>query len=170
MEFKVTKEQNNGSKCFICGIHNNHGLKTKYYEIEGNRVLGVFKGDDLHQSFPGRMHGGIVAALLDETIGRALQIDDPERWSVTFELTTKFLKPMPLEEELYVVGWIDQVRHHIYFGQGYICDQKGQVLATATGKYFEQNIREILVDKEDLGEEWIYVADEKMPLSFELPR
>ncbi len=172
MEYKVIKKQNNSSKCFICGIHNDHGLHTMYYELENNQLLGVFKGGDLHQSFPGRMHGGIVSALLDETIGRAMQIGDPDVWSVTAELTTKFLKPIPLDETLYVVGWINNYRHRIFFGEGYICDQNHNILATATAKYFKQDINKILEDenKEDLGEEWIYVADDEMPISFDLPK
>ena len=170
MEFKVLKKQNNASKCFICGIHNDFGLKTKYYEIEERRVLGVFEGGDLHQSFPGRMHGGIVAALLDETIGRAMQIGDPDLWSVTIDLTTKYLKPMPLAETLYVVGWIDQVRHGVHFGQGYICNTNQEILASATARYFEKDITDILDGKEDLGEEWIYVADQEMPQIFDLPK
>ncbi len=172
MEYKVLGKQNNASKCFICGVHNDHGLHTMYYELENKQVLGVFKGDDLHQSFPGRMHGGIVAALLDETIGRAMQIGNPDVWSVTAELTTKFSKPIPLDETLYVVGWIESYRHKIFFGEGYICDQNHHILASAKAKYFEQHIDEILENTEmkDLGEEWMYVADEDMPKSFDLPK
>ncbi len=172
MKYKVLAKQNNASKCFICGIHNDHGLHTMYYELENKQALGVFKGGDLHQSFPGRMHGGIVSALLDETIGRAMQIGNPDIWSVTAELTTKFLKPIPLDETLYCVGWIENSRHGIFFGEGYICDQKQNILATAKAKYFQQNIDKILesADIENLGDDWIYVADDLMPISFDLPK
>ena len=170
MKIKVTKQQNVASKCFICGIHNDKGLHTKYYELENHKVIGVFEGDTLHQSFPGRMHGGIVSALLDETIGRAMQIDDPNLWSVTAELTTKFKKPMPLNETLYCVGWIDSIRRHIHYGQGYICNQNQEILATATAKFFEKDIKTILNTQEDLGDEWIYEDDTHMPQSFDLPK
>ena len=45
-----------------------------------------------------------------------MQIGDSDVWSVTAELTTKFLKPIPLDETLYVVGWINNYRHRIFFG------------------------------------------------------
>ena len=43
MIYKVLKKQNNSAMCFVCGIHNNAGLNTTYYEIEGNQLVGVFK-------------------------------------------------------------------------------------------------------------------------------
>jgi uncharacterized protein (TIGR00369 family) len=170
LEYKVLKKQNNASKCFICGIHNDKGLHAKYYELENDQVVAVVEGDDLHQSFPGRMHGGIISALLDETIGRAIQIKHPDTWSVTIDLTTKFLKPMPLNETLYVVGRIEKERHQIYFGEGYICDKNQNILASAKARYFEKSIEDILETQDDLGDEWIYVADEHMPKSFNLPK
>jgi len=170
LEYKVLKKQNNASKCFICGIHNDKGLHARYYELEKEQVIAIVKGDDLHQSFPGRMHGGIVSALLDETIGRAIQINHPDTWSVTIDLTTKFLKPMPLDETLYVVGYIVNQRHQVFFGEGYICDKDQNILATAKARYFEKNIQDILETQEDLGDEWIYVEEENMPKSFNLPK
>ncbi len=170
MKFKVLKKQNNSHMCFVCGIHNESGLKTRYYELEDKRLLGVFQGEDIHQGWPMRMHGGIIAALLDETIGRAMQIDDPELWSVTVELNVKYHKPVPLDETLYVVGWITGMRKRIITGEGYLCDNKQHILSTATAKYYKQEVKEIIDGKESLGEEWIYVDEEKTPLFFELPK
>lgn len=170
MQYKVLKKQHNSHMCFVCGIHNDLGLNTKYYELEGKKLLGVFHGEDEHQGWPKRMHGGITAALLDETIGRAMQIDDPDLWSVTVELNVKYLKPVPLESKLYVVGWITSVRRSIITGEGYICDEKQTILATATAKYFKQDVKDIIDGRESLGEEWIYVKDDQSPLFFELPK
>lgn len=169
MEYKVTKKQNNATNCFICGIENTKGIHTHYYEVNEEKVVGVFHGDDLHQSFPGRMHGGLIGALLDETIGRSMQINNPDLWSVTVELTTKYLKPIPLEETLYVVGWINNERHGIYFGEGYISNQNEEILATATAKYLKQDITKI-ISKEDLGAEWKLVELDDMPITFNLPK
>ena len=156
--------------CFVCGIHNDAGLNTRYYELEGKRLLGLFHGGDIHQGWPKRMHGGITAALLDETIGRAMQIDNPDLWSVTVELNVKYLKPVPLDETLFVVGWITGVRKRIITGEGYLCDSKQNILSTATAKYYIQDVKDIIEGKESLGEEWIYVDEEKTPLFFDLPK
>ncbi len=170
MQFKVLKKQNNAHMCFVCGIHNDSGLNTKYYELEGKRLLGVFQGEDIHQGWPKRMHGGIAAALLDETIGRAMQMDDENLWSVTVELNVKYLKPVPLDETLYVVGWITNYRRSIIYGEGYLCDTNQNILATASAKYFKQDVHDIIEGRESLGEEWFYVEDNDAPQFFELPR
>ena len=71
MKYKVLKKQNVGKMCFVCGTENNLGLKTDFYELENGELVGICKFKEGHQSFPGRGHGGVSAALLDETIGRA---------------------------------------------------------------------------------------------------
>jgi acyl-coenzyme A thioesterase PaaI-like protein len=53
------------------------------------------------------MHGGIAAAILDETIGRSIcNGKDEQIWGVTLELKTKFRKPIPLGRELKIVGHV----------------------------------------------------------------
>ena len=39
-----------------------------------------------HQSYPGRLHGGISSTILDETIGRAILLLQPDVWGVTVEI------------------------------------------------------------------------------------
>ncbi len=171
MQFRVLKKQNNADMCFVCGIHNDAGLNTRFYELEGKRLLGVFQGEDVHQGWPKRMHGGITAALLDETIGRAMQIEHPNLWSVTVTLNVKYHKPVPLDQTLYVVGWITDMRRKIITGEGYLCDEHKVILASAKAKYFKQDISDIMTEGEDSFEEsWFLVEDEKSPLFFDLPK
>ncbi|MBU1141472.1 MAG: PaaI family thioesterase [Firmicutes bacterium] len=164
------RKQNNADMCFVCGISNQAGLHTHFYELEHQRLLGLFKGHDIHQSYPLRMHGGIIVALLDETIGRALQIQEPDFWGVTIDLKVSFLKPVPLDQELKAVGWVTNNRRLIFEGEGYICDEKNEILATCTAKYLKQSVDMIVEDQHFMEEQWIYVVDEESPLSFDLPK
>ena len=60
--------------------------------------MAVFTARDEHQSYPGRLHGGISATVLDETIGRAILIrSQGEVWGVTVEFTMRFKKPVPTD-------------------------------------------------------------------------
>lgn len=156
--------------CFVCGLSNQAGLHTHYYELENQSLLGVFKGLDVHQSYPKRMHGGIISALLDETVGRSIIIHQPDTWGVTAELSIRYLKPVPLDEELKVVGWITHMRSRMFEGEGYVCDSKNEILATCTGKYMRQSVKDIVKDMDFVEEEWIFVADETPPMSFDLPK
>ncbi len=170
MIYQVIKKQNNAKMCFVCGISNEAGLHTHFYELENKHLLGLFKGQDVHQSYPQRMHGGIIVALLDETIGRALQIFEPKFWGVTIDLSVKFINPVPLDQELKVVGWITNNRRLIFEGEGYICDEKNEILATCTAKYMKKSVDDIVDDKEFEEEQWFYLKDENQPDSFNLPK
>lgn len=66
---KVTKKQFNTRKCFICGMENERGVKAPFYEMEDKSVVSYVTFDELHQSYPGRVHGGIISAMLDEVAG-----------------------------------------------------------------------------------------------------
>lgn len=83
MEYKVLKKQNVSSNCLVCGIENDLGLKANFYELENNELVAICDTKEWHQSYPGRMHGGMSAAILDETIGRAISLsNDEDRKSV----------------------------------------------------------------------------------------
>lgn len=170
MEYKVIRKQYNSEMCFVCGLQNDAGLHTHFYELENQSLLGVFKGLDVHQSYPKRMHGGIISALLDETVGRAIVIHEPETWGVTAELTIRYLKPVPLHEELRVVGNITNIRSRMFEGEGYLCDTQGNILATCIGKYIKQSVKAIIKDSNFVEEEWIFVEDSIPTLSFHLPK
>lgn len=92
---KVTKKQFNTRKCFICGMENERGVKAPFYEMEDKSVVSYVTFDELHQSYPGRVHGGIISAMLDEVAGRALWTLEPEAWAVTGSLNVRFFKPTP---------------------------------------------------------------------------
>lgn len=170
MKYRVIKKQNNSSMCFVCGMDNEASLKTKYYELENKSILGLFEGKELHQSYPKRMHGGIITALLDETVGRAIQIDEPDTFGVTVELIVRYLKPVPLDETLYCVGKITEKKKILFYGEGYISNTQGEILATVSAKYMKQDVRKIVDGDHFMKEQWIYVADDISPESFELPQ
>ena len=170
MKYRVIKKQNNSSMCFVCGMDNEASLRTKYYELEDQSILGLFQGAKLHQSYPKRMHGGIITALLDETIGRAIQVDEPDTFGVTVELTVRYLKPVPLDETLYCVGKITDLRKILFYGEGYIANTSGDILATCKAKYMKQDVNKIVSSDHFIKEQWIYVADDVSPEFFELPQ
>jgi acyl-coenzyme A thioesterase PaaI-like protein len=72
MRYHVIGKQPNSKMCLVCGLKNALGLKAAFYELENSELLAVCEPLEEHQSYPSRLHGGIVAALLDETIGRAI--------------------------------------------------------------------------------------------------
>ena len=153
MKYKVVKKQHNSRKCLVCGLKNELGLKASFYELENNEIAAVFKPIEEHQSYPGRLHGGIAGAILDETIGRAIMVKNENTWGVTVELNLKYKKPIPLNEELKVVGRITKDSSRLFEGTGEIILKNGDVAVTGSGKYLKMPIDKISnTDEQDL--EW----------------
>ena len=74
MNRKVVGAQNVSRMCLVCGRDNDSSLKARFYELEDGELLGVFTPLTEHQGYPGRLHGGMASTLLDETMGRAINI------------------------------------------------------------------------------------------------
>jgi len=155
--------------CFLCGLKNSFGLKGQFFELENNELVCIFKPSNEHQSYPGRMHGGIATAVLDETIGRAIMMKhkDVEFWGVTIEFTTRFKKPIPLDEELRVVGRIISETSRTFEGTGELLLPNGEIAATGFGKYLRMPLNKI-ADFDPIEQEWKVESSEKDPKEIEL--
>ena len=165
MERKVIAAQNVSRMCLVCGVDNESSLKARFYELESGELLGVFEPLQEHQSYPGRLHGGISSAMLDETIGRAINISDPQAWGVTVELTVRFRQPVPVGEEVRAVGRITRDSRRIFEGSGEIVLADGTVAVEATGKYMKLPI-DTIADG-DFSAEW-FTDERETPDSVEL--
>jgi uncharacterized protein (TIGR00369 family) len=99
-------KQPNSRYCFLCGRDNPIGLKMSWYhEPENNRIRGDVTVPEHFNGFPGVVHGGIVAAILDETAGRAVLIEDQDNLMVTLKLEITYRNPTPTETPLQALGW-----------------------------------------------------------------
>jgi len=129
------KKQPNSHMCFVCGLGNPIGLQAAFYEDDAGRVTAKFTPRPEHQGFPGVMHGGIVTALLDETLGRVAIAAG--RWMVTGRLNIRFRRPIPVEETLTVTGEPVKWNGRILEARGEIRLADGRVAAEATGMFLE---------------------------------
>jgi acyl-coenzyme A thioesterase PaaI-like protein len=141
---RVIRKQPNSKMCLVCGLKNGGGLHASFYEVDGGDLVALFTPREEHQSYPGRLHGGLITAMLDETIGRAVIVGCAEDiWGVTVEFTTRFKKPVPLDVELKVVGRIVKQEGRVFEGTGEILLPSGEVAATGSGKYLQLPIGRI---------------------------
>jgi len=164
----VTAKQPNSKMCLVCGLKNPFGLHTSFFELDNNELLAVFKPRGEHQSYPGRLHGGIISTILDETIGRAIMIQsEGDIWGVTVDLQIRFKKPVPLDEELRVIGRITKDSSKFFEGTGELLLQDGTVAATGHGKYLKVPLEKI-ADFDVDHQEWQVVQSNDDPKSFQL--
>lgn len=104
--FLMILKQPNSRMCFICGLENPIGLHLHIYETEPGKVESTYFAPDHFQGYPGVLHGGIVAAILDEISGRALMGSDPvtPRFMFTAKLEVKYRKNVPVGKQLKIIG------------------------------------------------------------------
>jgi len=132
---KVLKKQNNSHDCLVCGIDNPLGVQASFYEMEDRSLIALFSFKSLHQSYPERTHGGMISALIDETIGRAMWIDQPEGWACTLKLEVQFHKAVPYDVPLKCVAKIDKIDKISFHGTAEISMRDGTLLARGSALY-----------------------------------
>jgi len=163
MSLKVTAKQPNSKMCLVCGLKNPFGLHTSFYELDNNELLAIFKPREEHQSYPGRLHGGIISTILDETIGRAIMIQsEGEIWGVTVDLQIRFKKPVPLDEELRVIGRLTKNGSRFFEGTGELLLKDGTFAAEGHGKYLKAPLEKI-ADFDVDAQEWSVVSSPNDP-------
>ena len=157
MSRRVVASQNVSRMCMVCGRDNPWSLKARFYELEDGELVGEFDALEQHQSYPGRLHGGISSAILDETIGRAVGVADPTAWGVTVELNVRYRKPVPLDQPIRATARVTRDTSRIFEGTGEIVLADGSVAVEASGKYMKMPIDQIAAG--DFAREWF--ADER---------
>ena len=146
---KVISKQRNSRMCLICGLDNPIGVQAPFYNIEDGTVMSRFRSSENHQSYPGRVHGGMITAMLDEMGLRAVWAKYggcEDCFGVTINLSTNFRKPVPYHELLYARGELirDARRYTIVHAGIYTPD--GMLLADGELKYLKLDPSEIAAD------------------------
>lgn len=138
-----------GSKhCFVCGRENPIGLKVQFYQ-QGSQVVTYFTPGPEHQGYPDRMHGGIAATLLDETVGRAGFIHG--YWTFTIDFHVKYRKPIPLGRQIRVVGEMIRDRGRAIEAKGQIILADGSVAMEGSGTFIKIKPDELRRLEEEVG-------------------
>jgi acyl-coenzyme A thioesterase PaaI-like protein len=127
----VYNRQPNSDYCFVCGRKNPHGLYMTFYDDGKNQVFSEYTVSDEYQGYPGVVHGGIVAAMLDEVVARASMIGDPHHFMMSVKLDIKYRHPVPTETPLNVVGRIIKLRGRLGRAEGQVLLPGGLVAAEA---------------------------------------
>ncbi|MEE8356667.1 MAG: PaaI family thioesterase [Anaerolineales bacterium] len=167
MSHQVTAKQHNSKMCFVCGLNNSFGLQASFYELESNQLVALFTPCEEHQGYPGRLHGGVATTILDETIGRSIMIEQDEIWSVTVEFKVRYRAPVPLGEELRVVGRITKENRRFFEGTGEILLPDGQIAVEGFGKYIKLPLDEI-ADFDYEEQEWKQVLSPEDPQTIDI--
>lgn len=124
--------QPNSRHCFVCGLHNPFGLHLRFYTTAPGEVTVEYTVPEQYQGYPGVVHGGIVAAMLDEATGRVFMGDPAApRFMYTARLDIRYRKNVPVGKPLRVVARAGRNRSRTATATGAIYDADGEILAEA---------------------------------------
>jgi uncharacterized protein (TIGR00369 family) len=102
--------QPNSNYCFVCGRQNPRGLYMRFFDNGEDEVCSDYTVPDEYQGYPGVVHGGVIAAMLDEVVGRVAMIGDHHHFMMSVKLAIKYRHPVPTETPLRIVGRIVRLR------------------------------------------------------------
>jgi len=123
-------------RCFVCGQRNPFGLHL-VFRIDNNTIVAEFQPREEHQGFPGVIHGGIVAAVLDEALGRTSMLAENPEWSMTGRLEIRYRRYVPYGPLLRVRASLDSERRRMVQASGKItlANDENTILAEAHGTF-----------------------------------
>ena len=120
--------------CFACGQSNPHGMHLKFFIDEAERVAVCnVKLTRRYQGPPGHAHGGIIATILDEAMGKVNKLSNVV--ALTRSMNVEYLRPVPLGKELTVTGRAQSVAGRQYVNIAEITGEQGEILARSTGTF-----------------------------------
>jgi len=131
---KLILEPTPANHCFGCGGANDSGMKLTFeLDQESERVTGKFVLGSRYGGGAGFAHGGVIAILLDEAMGKISKLT--EERAVTAELNIEYRKPVPVDAEIIVFGWQENEKGRNRFRVGEIHDAQGNLLARGRGRF-----------------------------------
>ncbi|HEU5336279.1 MAG TPA: PaaI family thioesterase [Terriglobales bacterium] len=128
----VSHQQKN--YCFGCGKNNPEGMRLRFsYDEDRKRFISRFRLGRRYTGPPGHAHGGVIATILDEAMGKVNKLHNVV--ALTSEITVQYLKPVPLNKSLRVEARGVSVRGRRHINAAEILNERGEVLASSRGTF-----------------------------------
>jgi uncharacterized protein (TIGR00369 family) len=120
--------------CFACGANNPDGMRLRFtYDEERDCFVCRFRLSKRYTGPPGHCHGGIIATILDEAMGKVNKLRQVV--ALTSEIKVNYLKPVPLKQSLRVESREVKVTGRKHINMAEILNENGEVLARSEGLF-----------------------------------
>ena len=120
--------------CFACGKNNPDGMRLRFtYDEDRDCFISRFRLGTRYTGPPGHCHGGIIATILDEAMGKVNKLRHVV--AVTAEITVNYLKPVPLSKPLRVESREVKVKGRRHINMAEILNKNDEVMARSQGLF-----------------------------------
>lgn len=123
--------QPNSRHCFVCGLSNPFGLHLRFYNTGLGEVSAEVTLPEQFEGYPGVVHGGIVAAMLDEAAGRSHMMGEDARFMYTARLEVRYRKNVPVGKPIRLVGKAGTSKRRTAVATSAVYDEENNLLAEA---------------------------------------
>jgi uncharacterized protein (TIGR00369 family) len=117
--------------CFVCGTENPNSIGMQWYVREDKSIFGEIMLSDKQQGPPGHVHGGALAAMLDEAMGSAVWMAG--HMAMAANLNVNYRRPTPLGVLLKVTAVVERTEGRKVFTRGEIRLPDDVIAVEATG-------------------------------------
>ncbi|HOJ59939.1 MAG TPA: PaaI family thioesterase [bacterium] len=121
------------SECFVCGRNNATGLDVTFYYRHG-RIEAGFTPKKEHAGYRDIVHGGVLAALLDEIMGWTAVVSRPVM-CMAVEIAVRYKTSAKAGERLLAYGELVADKKRLILARGAIEREDGTVLCVGEGKF-----------------------------------
>lgn len=135
------------SNCFVCGDKNQCGLKVDFFDEQGV-TKAEYHASSAFEGYKDVLHGGIISALLDEVMIKAVLARDI--LAVTGSIEVKFKQPVKIGEKLTLEGKILEDKGKIITTEGKAFKEDKSVAALGYARYVKADNRMKLLLQESL--------------------
>ncbi len=146
--------------CFGCGPDNPDGMHLRFTLDEARKTFVCkMKLSKRYVGPPGHAHGGVIATILDEAMGKVNKLRHVI--ALTKEMTVEYLKPVPLGKPLIIEGRERSVRGRVHTNLAEIRNEEGTLLARSTGKFIAIDPEKMFarhLPGKDTGGQWTQPA------------
>ncbi|WP_317423150.1 hotdog fold domain-containing protein [uncultured Acidaminococcus sp.] len=125
-------ENDRDTMCFGCGKDNPMGLHL-HFRTDEDGCYTSFVPQPVHQSYDGRMHGGLISTLLDETMGNYPYMYE-HKVAYTARLEVRFRQPVRIGERIHVITKVKRRKGQLLEMTGQVIREDKTVAAEADGK------------------------------------
>lgn len=121
-------------RCVACGAGNPSGLHLRFARIDADTVEAVFSCADAYEGYRGRLHGGIIALLIDSAMTSCLF--ELGHTAVTAQLDLRFREPVRTRYPATIRARRRRTAHHLHHMEAEVV-QQGRVKVTARGTFMD---------------------------------
>ena len=123
------------NRCFACGAINPTGLHLEFLIAPDNSVVSLPSVNENFEGYPGYLHGGIIATLLDEAMSKAIRALGHS--AMTRKMEVDYRRPVPSNVQIRIEGRIVRSEQRKHWVEASILNAHGTVLAHGQGLFIQ---------------------------------